>query len=243
VAAKSTENHDRARADESPTVFADTLPASPASTTAPPERWTIDAVIASNTQPGIDPAHAAALLVAVQRGRDGAFGELVRMCEPLVRRHAQRYAWRRNDVDDVVQEVWVRLLLKADQIREPRTLIAWLHVVTRRAASQLGHREARLLPAAISDDHPSVSSTEDDALGRLDRDQVTRGVRQALDRLEAHDRRLLLLLHREDRPGYGEISAQVRRPVGSLGPSRRRLLDRLRNDRHISRLRTLPAAS
>lgn len=52
----------------------------------------------------IDPTRAATLLVAVQRHHEGAFAELVLLCEPLVRRHATRSAWRRNDVDDLVQE-------------------------------------------------------------------------------------------------------------------------------------------
>ena len=197
----------------------------------------------SNLPNDIDPAGAAALLVAVQRGREGALDDLVRLCEPLVRRQAQRYAWRRNDVDDVVQEVWVRLLLKADQIRDPKTLIAWLTVVTRRSAVQMGHREARLVPTPISEHGPCLSSTEDEALGRHDRAEATSGVRKALERLHDDDRRLLLLLHRDDRPGYEDISREVGRPVGSLGPSRRRLLNRLRKDGHIARLRALPAAS
>ena len=95
----------------------------------------------------IDPDRAAALLTAVQRGDDGAFQDLVRLCEPMVRRQASRYAWRREAVDDVVQEVWLSLLVHADQIREPRSLFAWLGVVTRRSAMDLGHREARLVPS------------------------------------------------------------------------------------------------
>ncbi|MET0458642.1 MAG: sigma-70 family RNA polymerase sigma factor [Ilumatobacteraceae bacterium] len=191
----------------------------------------------------VDPARAAALLTAVQRGRDGALDDLVRLCEPLVRRQAQRYAWRRNDCDDVVQEVWIRLLLKAHQIREPKTLIAWLTVVTRRAAAQIGHREDRMVPTPIAEHGPCGSSTEDEALGLHRREEVGRGVRKALERLEDDDRRMLLLLHRDERPGYEDISRAVRRPVGSLGPTRRRLLNRMRNDAHIARLRTLQEAS
>jgi hypothetical protein len=106
-------------------------------TTALRARFTIDVMASTSTHArnDIDPARAAALLVAVQRGRDGALHDLVRLCEPLARRHAQRSAGRRNDVDDVVQDVCVRLRLKADQIRDSRTLIAWLNVVTRRFAA------------------------------------------------------------------------------------------------------------
>ena len=106
----------------------------------------IPTMTTTESRTDLDPAEAAALLIAVQRGDDEALDDLVRLCEPFVRRCAQRYAWRRADADDIVQEVWVRIMLKADQIRDPRTLIAWLQIVTRRVAARLGHREARQVP-------------------------------------------------------------------------------------------------
>ena len=55
----------------------------------------------------LDAERAAALLIDVQHGRRGVFDELVRLCEPFVRCQATMSAWRRDDVDDVVQEVWI----------------------------------------------------------------------------------------------------------------------------------------
>ena len=191
----------------------------------------------------LDPASVAALLFAAQRGHAGALDDLIRVCEPLVRRHARRYAWHRNDVDDIVQDVWICLLRRHGQIREPRTLIAWLHVVTRRAAAQVGHRSARVVPIPVDAEPASPSSTEDEVIGCHGRRAITNGVRMALDRLHEDDRHLLLLLHRDDRPGYDDISRQVGRPIGSLGPTRRRLLERLRRDRHIVGLKDLRPAS
>ena len=190
----------------------------------------------------IDADRAAALLTAVQRGDDGAFQDLVRLCEPMVRRQASRYAWRREAVDDVVQEVWLSLLVHADQIREPRSLFAWLGVVTRRSAMDLGHREARLVPSQLADELAGADSTEDEALRRHHGSEIADGVRSALGRLGDDDRRLLLLLHREDRPKYATVSRTVHRPIGSLGPTRRRLLDRLRADRDIAGLDSLQPA-
>src|SRR5262245_52091460 len=100
----------------------------------------------------IDPAHAGALLVAVQRGRQGALDELIRLCRPVVRMHARRFAWQTSDVDDITQEVWLRVVQKAHQIRDPRALLAWLRVVTYRVANQLGHAGRRLVPAPELDE-------------------------------------------------------------------------------------------
>ena len=186
------------------------------------------------SHPMIDPNCAAALLVAVQRGREGALDDLIRACTPVVRSHAQRFAWRRDDVEDITQEVWMRVMLKAGQIRNPLALLAWLRVVTQRVANELGHHGNRLVPTSNLEEEPAPNVVEDDVVNLHYRDEGVRRVRQAVAALRPQDRHLLLLLHRDDRPGYSEISREVRRPVGSLGPSRRRLLARLRQDRHLA---------
>ena len=123
------------------------------------------------------------------------------------------------DVDDIVQEVWVRLMLKCGQIRDPMTLIVWLRIVTQRLAAQLGHRDAWMEPTPMPHDRPCTSNTEADALARHRRDEAVRGVRIALRRLRARDQELLLLLHRDDRPGYDEISRAVGRPWAASAPA------------------------
>jgi len=162
--------------------------------------------------------------------------ELIVTCEPFVRRRAAREAWRRDHVEDVVQDVWLQFLSHADDIRDPATLLAWLGTVTRRAAARVGHRERRLVPTDAPDIGAGADSAEDDAIDMCGRDEVTDGVRDALDRLDADERRLLMLLHHDDRPGYRDIGREVGRPVGSLGPTRQRLLRRLRRDQDIARL-------
>ncbi len=194
-------------------------------------------------RPTIDPDRAAALLIAWRQGRSRAVDELIELCAPFVRRQAERYAWRRTEVDDIAQEVWVRLIAKSSLIRDPQTLLAWLQIVTRRVAAQHGHREARLVPSPVDEEeHPAPCSTEDEAIDRCHRDHLTKRVRTALGELSNQDRHLLLLLHRDDRPGYEAIGRVVQRPTGSLGPSRMRLLKRLRKDRRLEALRDLPEA-
>ena len=186
---------------------------------------------------GIDVERLAAQLVAARAGCAGAFDRLIATCRPVVERQARRNAWRVGDVDDIVQEVWIRLFENADDIREPRSLLGWLTMVTSRVASQVGHRNARLVPTDLDDNRPSPASTEDQAMRSYERREVTDGVRAALARLDAEDRRVLLLLEGEDDLSYLEVSRQLRRPIGSLGPTRQRLLRRLRVDPAVSRLR------
>lgn len=184
----------------------------------------------------VDPHHTAALLVDVRDGRADSFESLIKACRPIVERHARMYAWADCDVEDIVQEVWIRLIRHADTIRDPQSLVAWLRVVTQRMASELGRRSVRMVPTDVADEEASAASTEDQALSRHDRLRIADGVRSALARLDETDRQLLLLLHRDDSPRYDDVSRQMNRPIGSLGPTRQRLLKRLRNDPAVRRL-------
>lgn len=74
-------------------------------------------------------------------------------------------------------------------------------------------------------------------MSTYERREVTDGVRAALGRLDTEDRRVLLLLTGDSTHSYRDVSVQVRRPVGSLGPTRQRLLRRLRVDPAVRRLR------
>ena len=179
----------------------------------------------------------AALLVAARDGETGGFDQLITACRPLVQRQARRDAWRPGDVDDIVQEVCIRLFEHAGTIREPRSLLSWLAMVTRRAASQVGRRSVKLIPTDVDDSTPSQVSTEDEAMRTHERHEITDGVRAALDRLNAQDRRVLLLLESDEDLSYREVSRRLSRPVGSIGPTRQRLLGRLRVDPAVRRLR------
>jgi RNA polymerase sigma factor (sigma-70 family) len=185
----------------------------------------------------IDPASLATVLRSASAGRDGALEELVRLCRPFVECKARKYAWSNTDPDDIVQEVWLQLIQHLHQIRESQALLGWLNVVTRRLAAHLGRRGGRMVPTDFDDAVASSSCTEDQALANDERRQVTSAIRKALGNLDDADRALLLLFQRDsDTTCYADISRQVHRPVGSLGPTRRRILNRVGQDPAVRRV-------
>ena len=206
-------------------------------TVRPCRGQTHDAGMTAPSEPRPDVEHLATLLVAAAGGTPGAFERLLEVCRPTIERHARRSAWRSNDVDDIIQEVCILLFEHAATIREPRSLLSWLSIVTKRAASQLGRRGDRLVPAHLDDNRSGSASTEDQAMRAHERREVTDGVRSALARLDAADRRFLLLIEADHASSYREVSRQLDRPIGSLGPTRQRLLRRLRTDPALQRLR------
>jgi RNA polymerase sigma factor (sigma-70 family) len=186
------------------------------------------------------PATAEPIAVLFERVRSrtpGALPELIRRCEPLVRSAAHRHLGRGVDVDDVVQEVWVALIRHLDRISSADALGGWLWVVATHAAIRQGKSAARLCPQG-GEPHGDFGASwpDDDAATRLGV-MGRQCVRDALDRLKPKDRLLIELLFASERPSYQAISHSVGRPIGSIGPTRQRLLNRLREDPVIRSLR------
>jgi RNA polymerase sigma factor (sigma-70 family) len=182
------------------------------------------------------------LVPATAAGDRRAFAELVTRYRPLVAGVARRHVSRAADVEDVVQEVWIALWLHVGAIERPRALPGWLRRVTMHAALRAQARSGRLVASDEMDDVVSDEHTEEQGLARSGRAELHDAVEGALGRLRAGDRRLVELLMADDRPDYRSVSRALDRPVGSIGPTRQRVFDRLRRDPALERVAPLVAA-
>ena len=183
------------------------------------------------------PSDLKALFVAARSGDRHARDDLVVAVLPMVRRTAVRYASRRADVDDVVQEAIATLLARLGDIRSPDAVEGWLWRVTVNAAHSIARRHRRTTGLAEADEPITVDGVEDRLVASLDRVARSSAVGQAFGRLRPAERELLVLLSQAGGNSYVEVSRAVGRPVGSIGPSRQRALARLRSDPAIRRLR------
>jgi DNA-directed RNA polymerase specialized sigma24 family protein len=119
------------------------------------------------------------------------------------------------------------VLQQVHTLRNPDAGLAWISIVARREAL----REARALQRYVlveePDDLVDSAPVVDPAEVVLDRfSQAV--VRSVVLRLPARPRVLLERIAQEDRPNYASISTALQMPVGSIGPTRRRGLDRMR---------------
>jgi RNA polymerase sigma factor (sigma-70 family) len=195
------------------------------------EEWT---AMTRATHPGrglstVDPDRAdAELLAQLPIG-----GETARLAwAVLVDRYSCRlYAVARSfsvdeaTAEDLVQTAWLRLLERGEQVRDPAAVGAWLATVVRNEARRRLARRREIPTDVTLNTRPDGADPVD---SRLIRDERVRALGIAFAHVGRECQQLLRLLVAEPAPSYDEIAAAVGRPRGSLGPTRRRCLERLR---------------
>jgi RNA polymerase sigma factor (sigma-70 family) len=183
----------------------------------------------------------------VTRAREGdkqAWDALVEMYAPLVWSICRGHRLGGADADDVGQTVWLYLVEQLDKIRDPVALPGWLATTTRRECCRV-LRAARRPQAAgyvlDAEDVPDQQSgnAEDELLAAERR----AALREAFAHLPPTCQRLLAILMEDPPVPYAEISARLGIPVGSIGPTRGRCLDKLRSYPAIAALINAEAGS
>jgi RNA polymerase sigma factor (sigma-70 family) len=177
------------------------------------------------------------LVMRAKNGEKRAWDALVERYAPLIWSICRRYRLDRADTDDVGQSVWLRLVDQLGQLREPEALPGWLATTTRRECGRLltGSRRREALgfaldPADIPDG--DLAAAEEEVLAA----ERHAALREAFAALPLRCQELLGLLITDPPVPYAEISAKLGIPVGSIGPSRARCLDRLRQHPAVAAL-------
>ena len=177
-------------------------------------------------------------LVARARGGDRrAWDALVERYTPLILTICRKYRLDRVDAEDVDQSVWLHLVDYLDKIREPAALPGWLATTTRRECGRVlraargPHAVACLLDAQnIPDGQAEMAEQELLAAERQ------AALREAFTQLPAEWQQLMGMLIADPPAPYALISTRLGMPVGSIGPTRRRCLDRMRRHPAIAAL-------
>jgi len=176
----------------------------------------------------------------VTRARIGdrqAWDALVERYAPLIWSTCRRYRLADADAHDVAQIVWLHLLNHLDGLRDPAALPGWLSTTARRECGRVLRTAAGSSPAGHVPDAEALpderAATADQEL--LEAEQHA-ALREAFAALPPPGQRLLAMLTADPPIPYAEISAKLGIPVGSIGPTRRRYLDKLRSHPAIAAL-------
>jgi RNA polymerase sigma factor (sigma-70 family) len=178
----------------------------------------------------------------VREVRDAAAGDgeawnaLVRRFSGLVWAVCRSHRLDRTTAEDVAQVVWIRLVEQVGSIREPDRVGAWLATTTRRECLRVLKRSARETPTADSFFERPANEVFDDADLDAQASERDRRLWKALGRLSPARQRLMRVLMADPRPSYDEVASALGVPVGSIGPTRQRCLERLRRAPELSGL-------
>ena len=180
----------------------------------------------------------------VTRARDGdarAWDALVERFGPLIWSICRDYRLERADIEDVAQNVWLKLVDQLSRVRDPAALGGWLATTTRRECFRARQAADKFVPdGQAMDELPEENAvTAEDEVLLAERQAA---LREAFARLPASNQRLLAMLASDPPVSYAQISAWLGIAIGSIGPNRRRSLDRLRNDPAIAALIDADAA-
>ena len=169
----------------------------------------------------------AELLKACRLGDDAAWRELMRRYRDLIYSIPRRYGLDADDTADVFQIVIAALWKGLAELRSEKALTRWIQVTTRRQSQRQAEkvrRHASVDELARQPD-PDLLVSE-----RLQATELAHLVRRELDRLGSRCREILTLLYMEEPPmGYDEVARRVGLPRGSIGPTRGRCLEKLRD--------------
>lgn len=132
---------------------------------------------------------------------------------------------------DVVQDVFITLFEKLDSIEKPEFLRAWLATTTRHKTIHLIQREKFGKNKSIDDEEnifafeiPDQKISVEEVLINIERDIQ---IETALGSIDERCRSLLTMLYLEQDISYLEITEKLSIPLGSIGPTRARCLQKL----------------
>jgi RNA polymerase sigma factor (sigma-70 family) len=177
------------------------------------------------------------LVTRARNGDEQAWDALVERYAPLIWSICRRHRLDDADAEDVGQRVWLQLVNHLDGLREPAALPGWLATTTRRECARVqraahrAHAAGHALDAETTPDHQAQTVEQQ----LLDAERHA-ALREAFARLPPGCQQLITLLTQDPPLSYATISATLNISVGSIGPNRRRCLDRLRRDPAITAL-------
>lgn len=178
----------------------------------------------------------ASLVDLAAEGDQHAWNEIVDRYTPLVLSVIYKHRLRPADAADVNQTLWLRLVEQIGKLRDPEALPGWIATTTRNECLRMLRLQQRTQPfdPQSGDEHTSPVDHTD-----LEADLLAAERRQALRdgflALSQQCRELLAKLMADPPPSYAVVSEETGMPVGSIGPTRIRCLNKLRKTAPIMR--------
>jgi RNA polymerase sigma factor (sigma-70 family) len=169
------------------------------------------------------------LILACRKGKRGAWESVLDKYERLVFSISLNYGLSRDDAADITQLTFTILVQSLDSLDDDSRLGPWLATVARRHTWRLMERNRRESTGRVRDLAESATLLGKRGDESVERWELIEWLNQGLSLIDESCRRLLLALYFDpQQPTYAEVADRLNKPVGSIGPTRARCLERLK---------------
>jgi RNA polymerase sigma factor (sigma-70 family) len=182
--------------------------------------------------PCVDTAHVADLIHRATGGERRAWRVLTARFEPLIRSCARGHRLYGADADDISQETWTIIFDRLGDLRDGERFAGWVRTIAMNVCRSHLRRAGR----CVVSERVEMPDTAADAGRDLLAGETLAIVRRVVGELDDRDQALASLLAGDY--SYKEISQRLGMPMGSIGPTRQRLLARLRRNEELALLAT-----
>ncbi len=172
------------------------------------------------------PRSDAELWQLVLDGDSGAWRELIIRYQALVYAIPGRMGLSFADIADCFQNTWVALYQNRKRISNPERLSAWLTTTAKREALRLKYMTVREGDENGLEQVPDHGLLPDEELQEIEKQAQ---LEIALEKIDLRCRQLLRQFFFAPEPqSYEEIAMALGIPANSLGPNRRRCLEKIK---------------
>ena len=170
------------------------------------------------------------LLDKCRKGDQASWAKLVTRLERLVYSVPKRMGLRDDECSDIFQTTFLALYQNLDRIQNADTIPKWVSVTAAREALRL--KRFKHLAASQSELNQELDQLVADEDASAEALAVQANINErlwnAVDQLQERCRELLKSLYSDEDSDYQEISKTLAIPIGAIGPTRARCLDKLR---------------
>jgi len=153
------------------------------------------------------------LVLRCQSGDENSFRELIQLWEKPLLYYIRRIVLTQEDAWDVLQEVWINVVSKVRQIRNPACASVWLYRIARNTAFNSWRQKMKTEP--LDEKMENQLHDDSDPMDDLVSAEDAEAIHRALGQVPLPQREALTLFFLEDL-SLQEISELTEVPVGTV---------------------------
>ena len=146
--------------------------------------------------------------------KDQAFESIVHQYSRVLFAHLSKYISKREDIEDVLQHVWLKVWKGLDNFRGESQLSTWLFTIATREA-YTHHRSKKITTQEIYDIHTEQFSS---GTNSPDEAEILSKLQEAIDILPAKQQEVFVMRYFEEM-SYEDMSRKTGTSVGALKAS------------------------